>query len=115
MTDNIISKIEKIEKLLISIKKDLSDLVHQTDNPKPTQIDDKTAIDAAIKEYDGLYEEFIKGNLDAVKSFVNRYTKPQLVKVFKSKRVPIDVTKTSKTIIAKSLTQLMNQRMIITK
>lgn len=114
MEEEIIKKIEKIEKLLASIKKDLKKIDTES-NHVEANLSQGLDLETIIKEYDSLYEDYINGNFSSINNFVNKYTKPQLQIIFKRKHIPIEVTTTSKKEIIKKITQLMNERKLITK
>lgn len=111
------AKLEKIESLLFEIKSELEILSKEADSkPKKPIKEEILPSDEELKsEYNGLYQEFIKSNLNCIHEFIEGKSKVYLKNFCRANNLPIDTTKASKNKIAEVVMQWMAQRKAITQ
>jgi len=110
------SKIVKIELILNEIKEELTSLEKELNiTKKSKKIEDFPPPEIFKKEYEELYEKFLKENSKSVKEFINSKSLKYLLKFCQINNIVIDSKKRSKTKIANELIQWFVQRKAITK
>lgn len=115
----ILAKIDKIEKLLKALRKDLEQFNNENEvllsgiKQKPES--KLTNNPNYVEDFNGLYSEYHLGNVKKVEEYVNMHNKKELTNFCKINNLPIEVSKTSKTNILKAIYQWMKQSEIITK
>jgi len=116
------AKIEKAEKLLDEVKRDLEKLINEIDSKKSKagkkQFDQNLPSEEELRrEGEDLYQKFVtaKDGRTEIEGFVKSKTKKYLKAFFKANSLPGDTTKLSKQKIADEIMKWFIQRKAITK
>ena len=109
------NRIEKIEKLLAEIKKEVDNL---DTSPKATNKSRKREKpkferEKLISDYKELYGKYLKSGPKIVKEFINSNKKVYIEMLCKANNLPIDAHNLSKDNIAKEIIGWMNQARVI--
>ena len=116
--DRIMLKIEKAQKLLNDVRKELDFLKNKVNlsKKKQKQPSDLPTEEELRSEYNRLYSEFVHLNdKKIVHDFVSEKNKTYLKAFCKANSIPVDVKKVSKNKIAEVIINWFVQRKAITK
>ncbi len=120
MKNELLEKIGKMEKLLLSLKADVVKLGEvSTSNIDKKKITKEGVSSFSEKDlvatYNTLYGAYINNDYATIVEFVVSHTKKELLAFCKQNHLPIDVNKSSKEKIASELLQLIKQSEIISR
>ena len=118
--DKIITKIEKVEKLLSEIKKeveeyDLNEKNISKSKGRTAKSETIHSSEELIKEYNNLYEAFLSGDSRKVSTFVKSKTIKYLKEFCKANNISIVSGRQSKQKISDELIRWFQQRKAISK
>ena len=116
--NKIISKIEKIEKLLIEVKEELKQITFEQKSEKKEAKREERNWDfkSLQSEFDNLYQKYIdKNDTSIVNDFVNEKDVVYLKDFCKANNISLDSKKVSKDKIAEEVLKWFGQRKAISK
>ena len=116
--NKIISKIEKIEKLLNEVKEELKQITSEQNSEKKEAKREERNWDfkSLQSEFDNLYQEYIdKNDTSIVNDFVNEKDVVYLKDFCKANNISLDSKKVSKDKIAEEVLKWFGQRKAISK
>ena len=116
--NKIISKIEKIEKLLSEVKEELKEITsEQNSEKKEKKREDRNWDNKSLQsEFDNLYQKYVdKNDTSIVNDFVNGKDVIYLKDFCKANNISLDSKKVSKDKIAEEILKWFTQRKAISK
>ena len=115
--NEILKKIEQIERLFEEIKSELSDREEEKIPNKKIKTLDKDLFndDDLINDYENLYKEFLTKGYEGIENFISEKNKNYLKAFSRVNNLSIDISKISKKKLTEEIVAWMRQRKEISK